>query len=323
MDAMNEAVADPNFKSRALPMTDGISRWPWWAIAVAILAVLIAWGMLNDAKYNEILGFISRGIGMTLLVTIVAYTFAIVLGLLIGLGRTSRNPIIYQVCTFYVEIIRGLPTLVLLLYIAFSIFPLTINWLNQTGYNILNGVNAAARVPFHLGSADFSTQLFATGFVGDFGRWLTSFRLRDVDNTVRVIIALTIAYSAFLAEIFRGGIQSIERGQTEAGMALGMSGWQVMWHVVLRQAFRRVLPPLGNDFIAMLKDSSLVSALGVLDITRLGVNYQARTFLTIETYSVVAFLYLIMTLLLSLVVKGIERYVSRENDQRSRTSARN
>lgn len=315
---MNNLAPEPTFKSHALPFTDRLSRWPWWALAIAMLAVLIAWGMLTNAKYNEILGFISKGIGTTLFVTVIAYTFAIFLGLLIGLGRTSSNPVIYHVCTFYVEIIRGLPTLVLLLYIAFSIFPLTITLLNQIGDGILSGVNTTARVPFHLNAgADFSTWIFTSTFVGDFGRWFGSFRLRDVDNTVRVVIALTIAYSAFLAEIFRGGIQSIERGQTEAGLALGMTGWQVMWHIVLRQAFRRVLPPLGNDFIAMLKDSSLVSALGVLDITRLGVNYQARTFLTIETYSVVAYLYLIMTLLLSLVVKGIERYLSRENDRPS------
>lgn len=321
---MNNAIPEPSFPSHALPMTDRISRWPWWAIGIAIFAVLVAWGMLTNTKYNEIVRFISQGIGTTIFVTIVAYSFSIVLGLLIGLGRTSRNPIIYHVCTFYVEIIRGLPTLVLLLYIAFSIFPLTIGWLNQLGHNILMGINPVARVPYHLNAGtDFSAMIFTNNLIGDFGRWLGTFRLRDVDNMVRVIIALTIAYSAFLAEIFRGGIQSIERGQTEAGLALGMTGWQVMWHIVLRQAFRRVLPPLGNDFIAMLKDSSLVSALGVLDITRLGVNYQARTFLTIETYSVVAYLYLIMTLLLSLVVKGIERFVSRENDRPSNNQPQN
>jgi polar amino acid transport system permease protein len=136
-----------------------------------------------------------------------------------------------------------------------------------------------------------------------------------VENELRGIVALTIAYSAFLAEIFRAGIESIEPGQMEAARALGMTYWQAMRHVILRQAVRRVLPPLGNDFIAMLKDSSLVSVLGVLDITRRGTLDQARTFQTLQTYNVVAFMYLAMTLLLSMVVKGLERSMARERRQ--------
>src|SRR5207244_1863970 len=144
---------------------------------------------------------------------------------------------------------------------------------------------------------------------------LSRVRVRDVDNVTRVIIALAIAYSAFIAEIFRAGIESIEIGQMEAARALGMTYWQAMRHIILRQAIRRVLPPLGNDFIAMLKDSSLVSALGVSDITLLGKLYAASTYLTFQTYNVVAFLYLVMTLLLSLVVKGIESRMARERRQ--------
>jgi polar amino acid transport system permease protein len=102
----------------------------------------------------------------------------------------------------------------------------------------------------------------------------------------------------------------------EAARALGMTYWQAMRYVILRQAIRLVLPPLGNDFIAMLKDSSLVSVLGVLDITRRGTLDQARTFKTLETYSVVAYLYLVMTLLLSMVVKWLERTMSRERQTR-------
>ncbi len=93
----------------------------------------------------------------------------------------------------------------------------------------------------------------------------------------------------------------------EAARSLGMSYFQAMRYIILPQAVRRVLPPLGNDFIAMLKESSLVSALGVRDITQLGKLYASRSFHYLETYSAVAFLYLTMTIVLSLGVKAMER----------------
>src|SRR5690606_39205729 len=96
--------------------------------------------------------------------------------------------------------------------------------------------------------------------------------------TTRAIMALTIGYSAFLSEVFRAGIESIDIGQREAALTLGMTRWQVMRYIVLPQAIRNVMPPLGNDFVAMLKDSSLVSVVGVRDITRLGDAYAAGSF---------------------------------------------
>jgi len=131
--------------------------------------------------------------------------------------------------------------------------------------------------------------------------------VRDVNFTARAVIALTIGYSAFISEIFRAGIESIGRGQMEAARSLGMSYGRAMRHVVLPQAIRNVLPPLGNDFIAMLKDSSLVSVLGVQDITQLGKVYAASTFQFFETYNVVAYLYLIMTVGLALILRGVEK----------------
>jgi polar amino acid transport system permease protein len=93
----------------------------------------------------------------------------------------------------------------------------------------------------------------------------------------------------------------------EAARSLGMSYVEAMRHIILPQAIRRVLPPLGNDFIALLKESALVSALGVRDITQLGRLYSARSFEYLQTYNVVAFMYLSMTILLSLAVKGMEK----------------
>ncbi len=123
----------------------------------------------------------------------------------------------------------------------------------------------------------------------------------------RAIIALAVTYGAFLAEIFRAGIQSINKGQMEAARSLGMSYPQAMWYVILPQAVRNVLPALGNDFVAMVKDSSLVSVLAVRDITQLARLYAGRTFQYPEAYVTLAMLYLVMTLGLSLLLRLVER----------------
>ena len=145
------------------------------------------------------------------------------------------------------------------------------------------------------------------GILPGLGESMAEMGVRQIDFTMRVIIALTIGYSAFLAEVFRAGIQSIERGQMEAARSLGMTYGQAMRHVILPLAIRRVLPALGNDFIAMLKDSSLVSVMGVADITYQGKVYAASTFKFFETYNVVGYLYLVMTIGLALLVRTLEK----------------
>ena len=257
------------------------ARLPYWLLIAMLLGVLILWRVVTDASYAVIFAAVARGIGITIYVTIVAYAGALVVGLLVGLARVSKNRLIYEAATFYVEIIRGVPMLVLLLYIAFVAAPATVLVVNWLGAQL--------------------------AFLGPLVQPLVDFRVRNFDFATRAIIALIIGYSAFLSEIFRAGIESIERGQVEAAQSLGMSRWQVLRLVVLPQAIRRVLPPLGNDFIAMLKDSSLVSVLGVPDITQMGKVYAASTFLYFETYNIVAFLYLSMTIVLSLGVRWMER----------------
>jgi polar amino acid transport system permease protein len=145
--------------------------------------------------------------------------------------------------------------------------------------------------------------LIGLGFLGG---GLAALQTRNVDFTLRVVFGLGIAYGAFEAEIFRAGIQSIERGQMEAARALGMNYFQAMRHVILPQAIRRILPVLGNDFVAMVKDSSLVSVLGVEDVTQLAKLYASSTFLYLQTYSILAFIYLVLTILLTRVVRFIE-----------------
>lgn len=116
-----------------------------------------------------------------------------------------------------------------------------------------------------------------------------------VDPFLAAVTACSINSGAYIAEIFRGGIQSIDKGQMEAGRSLGMSWWQTMRYIILPQAFKRIIPPLGNEFIAMLKDSSLVSVIGFEELTRRGQLVIARTYASLEIWMVVAIIYLIMT----------------------------
>jgi len=143
------------------------------------------------------------------------------------------------------------------------------------------------------------------------GNALADYQVRDFPNSHRAIIALAISYSAFLSEVFRAGIDSIGTGQREAASSLGMTRWQVMRLIVLPQAIRVVIPPLANDFIAMLKESSLVSILGVEDITRQGQTYATSTFTFFQVYNVVALTYLTLTISLSMAVKLLEMYMDR------------
>ncbi len=273
----------PTAPPRRPGVFSALDRVPWWLLTAVLLGIVLLWAIVNDADYNVIFRAVSQGIWTTVYVTLISFVGAILLGLLIGLMRISKNRFLYEASTFYVEILRGVPMLVLLYYIAFVGAPQVVSGVNWIG-----------------------VQLSSAG-LAVVGQPLQEFNMRALGFTPRSILALIIAYSAFISEIFRAGIESIERGQREAALSLGMSRWQAMRLVVLPQAVRRVLPPLGNDFIAMLKDSSLVSVLGVQDITQMGKVYAASTFMFFETYNVVAFLYLVMTIALTLFVRWLER----------------
>ena len=265
-----------NRKYSATPRRDLFAKIPYWLLASILLGILFLWQVVGDSGYRVILSALSRGILTTLYVSLIAYVFATLVGLALGLARVSKSRLLREGATFYIEIVRGIPMLVILYYIAFVGAPVLIdvvNWLCRPliAAEVINPVS-----------------------------------IRSLDFVWRAILALTLGYSAFIAEIFRAGIESVDTGQTEAARAVGMTRYQAMCHVILPQAIRNVLPPLCNEFVAMIKDSALVSALGVQDITQLGKVYSASTFKFFETYNVVAFLYLVMTISLSLVVRGVE-----------------
>jgi ABC-type amino acid transport system permease subunit len=254
----------------------------------------------------------ARGVFLTIRVTLLSFAGAMVLGLIFGLMRvSSRSPNLfihlgrrlliglgliililvalpewrnlnsallvavmveaimfllpampYTISTLYVEVVRGVPMLVIILYMGFAITPSLRN--ATDGQVDLRGLPAA-------------------------------------------IIALSFGYGAYLSEVYRAGIESIPHGQTEAARSLGMSYFQAMRHIILPQAIRVVLPPLGNDFIAMLKDSSLISVIALPEVLQSGRLWISRNFRAFEGFNSVALVYLVMTLLLSLLVRFIER----------------
>lgn len=268
-------------RSHLFPFADTLARLPYWLLAAAILAVVLMWGIIRDQDYNVIFKAVSRGLWTTVYVSLIAYVFAMGLGLLISLMRVYTSKITREISSFYVEIIRGVPMLVLLYYISFVGAPAMVNAINWLGSPLINA-----------------------GIIN-------ALNVRDLDFTARAILALTLGYSAFISEIFRSGILSIEKDQMEAGQMEGASYWQIMRYILLPQAIRNILPALGNEFIAILKDSALVSALGVQDITQLGKVYSASTFKFFETYNVVAFIYLVMTMGLAMIIRFVERRMNR------------
>lgn len=190
----------------------------------------------------------------TLEISLLAILLAIPIGVIFGMGRISKNKIFRLISSIYVEIIRGVPLLVLLIWIFFV--------LGQF---------------FNLGSY-----------------W-------------GAIWGLAIFAGAFIAEIVRAGIQAVPKGQMEAARSLGMSHAKAMTHIILPQAFRRVLPPLASQFIMLIKDSSLVSTIAATDLTLNAKNLVATSFRSIEVWTFVALIYFIMTFSLSLIIRYFEK----------------
>ncbi len=253
---------------------DGFAWWLAVLIAIAlILGVIIA---ANDI-YALVFQTVMRGIGITVGVTLTAFTLATTLGLCIALMGLSRSKWTRQTARFYTEVIRGVPILVLLFYIAFVGAPALVAAINF-----------------------ICSPLISAGY-------MDPVLVRDISLLWRAILALTIGYSAFIGEVFRAGIMAVDKGQLEAADSLGLTRFQRFRLITFPQAIRVILPPLGNDFVAMVKDSSLVSVLGVADITQMGKVYASGSFRFFETYSIVAYIYLILTVGLSLLIRQLEK----------------
>ena len=249
--------------------------FPWWGVFIAGVLAWMAFQIRTQDDYALAWERIIPGLSLTLVATIEAFAIALLLGLTAGMGQLSRNIVVRNVARTYVEFIRGIPMLPLIFTVALILVPETSDYVNQR-------LDAWFGVTYKL-----------------------SFQMRAT-------VTLALIYGAYMAEIIRGGIQSIPPGQSEAGRSLGLTRRQTMRSVVIPQAMRAIIPPLGNDFIAILKDTSLLSVLGVLEITQRGRQFSASTFKFREGYFVVSFIYLCLTLGLSLLLGVLERRMTRD-----------
>ncbi|GIV83569.1 MAG: amino acid ABC transporter permease [Candidatus Roseilinea sp.] len=262
----------------------------WIAIFACILAFLAAI-RLDTAFMREWWGFIVYGAGtddifrvgivMTLFISVVSITLAVVFAFFGALGRLSRNPIAYGIATFYVSLIRGTPFLIQIFLLFFGL-----PQINQQLNKLIPGFEQ--QYPF-----------------------ISSLLLLPAVPTG--ILALAINYGAYMTETFRAGIQSISKGQSEAAYALGMSPWQTLRLIILPQAFRVVIPPVGNEFIAMTKDSALVSVIGVQELLWRAQKVGQQYFHSMETLLIAAAFYWLMTILLQAVQSRIERRLARSD----------
>ncbi len=241
----------------------------WWFMVLAVIILIILLVFLKPDPYQRILLFVKNGIWTTISITGISFLLVMVFGLIVALGRLSKSTIIKGIATVYVEVIRGIPMLVQLIFWYFA-FP---------------------------------------SLVQSLGDWfnIQSFQDYNANALSMAILGLTFGYSAYMSEVYRAGIQSISRGQMEAARSMGMTYFQAMWYVILPQAVRVILPPVGNEFITLLKDSSLVSVVAVADMTRRGREFMAANFIPIQTWVMIALLYLVMTLLASRLVTWMER----------------
>lgn len=241
----------------------------WWILVAAVIGLIIFLVVTRPEPYLNIISFVQDGMAVTLYTTILSFVFTLVLGLFGGLGRLSKNWVIHGIATVYVELVRGVPLLVQLLFWYFA-FP-----------SIVQGIgNATNFEPFQ----------------------------KYLANPIAMaVLGLTFCYAAYMSEVYRAGIQSIAKGQMEAARSLGMNYIQAMRYVILPQALRVILPPVGNEFISLLKDSSLVSVVAVADITRRGREYMSSHFNPIETWMMVAMIYLVLTLVSARAVNWMEK----------------
>jgi polar amino acid transport system permease protein len=246
-----------------------------WVVIFGLLAFMFSKADFDTQFMKDNWNYVLKGLVWTLLIAVASIVLAIVLALVGALGRLSRNPIAYGVSGFYTSFFRGTPLIVQLFLIAFAL-PV-----------IVQNLGLPAKVE----------------------------DLLTLDTFIVGILGLGLNYGAYMTEIFRAGIQSVSHGQSEAADALGMTYRQKMKRVVLPQAFRVIIPPTGNEFIAMMKDTALVSFIGVsaeqAEIFRRAQLAGARSFNPVEAYLLAAAMYWILTIIFTFFQSRLERRIGR------------
>lgn len=244
-----------------------------FAVLIAFMVTsLIVLGL--DFKFMlKWLPFVLAGSGYTFLVAFLAISLACILAVVGALGRLSKNPVLNSIATSYVSLIRGTPLLVQV-YMWYLALPQIGKALEGYGIPGIQRILTLPAVPAG-------------------------------------ILALGVCYGAYMTETVRAGIQSIKIGQTEAAKALGMNATQTMKRVIFPQALRVIIPPVSNEFIAMVKDSSLVSLMGVWELSYRAIKVGRRHFQSLEMLIMVAFIYWIMCIVLQFIQEKIEKHMAR------------
>jgi polar amino acid transport system permease protein len=255
-----------------------------WVVLFAVLAFLGNAAQFDTQWIRDNFRYILGGLRYTMVIAVSGIVLAIVLALLGALARLSRNPVAYGVAGFYVSFFRGTP-LIVQMYLLYLALP-------PVGRNL--------GLEYHWLPDGFDQALV-------------------LDAATAGTIALGLNYGAYMTEIFRAGIQSVAGGQGEAADALGMTYSQKMRKVVLPQAFRVIIPPTGNEFIAMMKDTALVSFLGVTaasaEIFRRAQLVGKHDFKNLEAYVAVALVYWGLTVLFTFFQTRLEKRIGRGYDR--------
>lgn len=291
------------------PLAKRIIARQSWFIAFIVIDVLILYGIRSSPYLQEAWDYIIPGLATTIQVTILSFIGATVLGLIVAFGRISHNIFIYNLSTFYVEIFRGLPLLVIILIFAFALIP--------AGVDIIAGTadttdTAGAIVPGAPGIPFLDDLVQRLVGIPEERIAETRLRTRDIDPLARIVFAFAVTYAAFMSEVFRAGIESIGKGQMEAARSLGMGYWQAMRYIIMPQAIRNVLPAVANNFILLLKDTSLASVVAVPEISHLTRQYASNRFRYPEGLLVLSFMYANLTILLSMGVAWMEHRLNRD-----------
>jgi polar amino acid transport system permease protein len=224
---------------------------------------------VNPAYIFSHIDFVFKGVWVTIGVSVASIAIASVLALFGALGRLSNNPLADGISGFYVSVIRGTPLLIQI-YIIYLGLPQLGRQLQLAGFEQLGGI--------------FTLSAIQSG-----------------------ILALSLNYGAYMTEIFRAGIQSISHGQREAAAAIGMTQWQMMRRVVLPQAVRIIIPDIGNQFIAMQKDSALVSVMGIWEITYRANRLARQESKFMEMFLLAATFYFLLTIISTYFQTRLER----------------
>jgi len=220
-------------------------------VVCIVLALILGMGSyIINGNINSIL----RALGNTILISVIAIAMGFALGIVIGLGRVSRNIFISGICSIYVNILRGTPLLIQIFFIYFG--------------------------------------LPAVGFL--------------IDPIVAAVLALGLNSGAYQGEIIRGGIQSIPKGQMEAARSTGMSYLKAMRYIIIPQGLRLIIPPMTNEYVTVIKDSSLAYAIGVFELTYIGYKLESWYFQPFIVFTFIALLYFILTSITSSIMMYVE-----------------